>query len=153
MKLWWCIFPVVVFMYIVNTQNQNVYKSFVSLFGLLNHVWVVSLCIWSHCDGFVFNSFFVSFIHLVICMVTFPLFFLLLKSFFNHHQVKTIEAQSSSSFVSSKFPVVRFFFSYFIFGHDDDLSCEIIHWIMQDSRKFKRFNSYRSIRLHKILGL
>jgi hypothetical protein len=64
----------------------------------------------------------------------FTFYFYLLKSFFNHHQVKTIEAQSSSYFVSSKFTIVRFFFSYFIFGHDDDLSCEI----MQDSRKFKK---------------
>jgi hypothetical protein len=80
---------------------------------VLNHVWVVSLCIWSHCDGFAFNSFFVSFIHLVICMVTFSLFLLLLKSFFNHHQVKTIEAQSSSSFVSSKFTIVILFLFHF----------------------------------------
>jgi hypothetical protein len=60
-------------------------KTYINLFShflvVLNHVWVVSLCIWLHCDGLAFNSFFVSFIHLVICMVTFSLFFWVVKIF------------------------------------------------------------------------
>ncbi len=134
MKLWWCSFPMVVFMYIVNTQNQNVYKSFVSLLVVLTYGWLVYVY---DCIVMVLHSiyfcFFQTFSYMYGNIFT---FFLVVKIF-----LQSPPSQNYRGTIFIIYCIVKVYnceILFFLFHFWSWwLPCEIIHQIMQDSRKFK----------------